>query len=144
MALPEPLGVDSDCLVYAFEWQGSERYLFLAENRVARGLQLVVSTLGLTEVMVKWYQTGRPIAVRRARESMVGTPGLTLVDVTADIADRAAEIRAATGLKLPDAVHLATAMVSGAAAFLTNDSRIARQDVGIPILRLDDLVAASG
>lgn len=50
-----------------------------------------------------------------------------MLPVTAAVCERAAEIRVASGLKikLPDALHLATAAEHGSGLFLTNDSRLA-------------------
>jgi predicted nucleic acid-binding protein len=39
---------------------------------------------------------------------------------------RAAELRAAYGVRVPDALHLATAVVSGAEIFITNDRGLKR------------------
>jgi predicted nucleic acid-binding protein len=60
--------------------------------------------------------------------------------VTADIAQEAARVRAATSWKLPDAVAVATAIVGGADAFLTNDRQLTRGETGLDILILDDLL----
>jgi predicted nucleic acid-binding protein len=50
--------------------------------------------------------------------------GLEVVPVTREILIEAAGIRAQTGVKLPDAIHLSTAIVSGCASFLTNDKSL--------------------
>jgi len=57
-----------------------------------------------------------------------------------EIADQAARIRAATNLQLPDAIHIATALVAGAEAFLTNDRQLLRAADELPILILDHVV----
>jgi predicted nucleic acid-binding protein len=65
-------------------------------------------------------------------------PHLSVVPVTDDIAERAAFLRASQNLKTPDALQLATALLSGANFFLTNDQSLSSiQDV--PILILDRL-----
>jgi predicted nucleic acid-binding protein len=47
-------------------------------------------------------------------------------DLTAAVVDRATELRAKYGFKSPDALHLASAVECGAAAFWTGDASLAR------------------
>ena len=51
---------------------------------------------------------------------------MQLVDITADVAEKATELRANLNLKTPDAIHLASAILVKAAAFLTGDKGLAR------------------
>jgi len=44
-----------------------------------------------------------------------------LADVDNDIAMEAARLRASHKLKIPDAIQLATGLINGADAFITND-----------------------
>ena len=142
--LPEPLGVDADILIYLSEPGHRERAAFLDRERIGKGHAVVLSTLAIAEVLVGRYRQDTEDEVDEFREALAGIPGGRVVAASMDIAAQAAAIRAATGLKLPDAIHLATAIVSGAAAFLTNDSALAiRGNATIPVLRLDDLIAAA-
>ncbi len=69
---------------------------------------------------------------------MEGLPGTTLADVTVSVADRAAWLRT-HGLRMPDAVVLATAVVHGNDAVLTNDPTLRRDIAGVPpVVLLDD------
>lgn len=138
LTLPSRIGVDTNCLIYLAEWQGSERQRFLRKRVFDGSRQIVVSTLALAEILVKAYQSGRSAAA--ARSALESLPGVHFVAPTADIAQEAARIRAETGLRLPDAIHVATATVSGAEAFLTNDKRIERPSAGIVVLLLDRLL----
>ena len=47
-----------------------------------------------------------------------------VLDVTASMFDRAAEIRAGHRFNTPDSIHLAAAIVAGCEVFLTNDTRL--------------------
>jgi len=138
LTLPARIGIDTNCLIYLAEWHGSERQRFLRERVFDGDRELVVSTLALAEILVKVYQSGLSGAATRA--ALESLPGIHFVAPSADIAQEAARIRAATRFRLPDAVHIATAAVSGAEAFLTNDAQLDRLSAGIPILLLDRLI----
>ena len=62
---------------------------------------------------------------------------ITLVNVTREIALRAAKIRAQFNLKAPDAIHLASAIESGAKTFITIDRRIPKKINGLAIKTLE-------
>jgi predicted nucleic acid-binding protein len=53
-----------------------------------------------------------------------------------DVARKASDIRAGVRIKAPDAIQIATAIVHGATAFLTND-RIFEKVKEIDVLTLD-------
>ena len=73
---------------------------------------------------------------RRLREidALLGTT--TSLPLTDAVYDLAAEIRAATGLKTPDALHLATALTHGCAEFWTADARLSRVVVESLVIQL--------
>jgi hypothetical protein len=55
--------------------------------------------------------------------------------VSAEVIDRATELRARHGFKSPDAIHLATALESGANEFWTGDAALSRcTDVVVTVL----------
>ena len=61
-----------------------------------------------------------------------------IVQLTRQVMDRAAEIRAEHGFRTPDAIHLAAAMETQCDVFLTNDRRLASFQ-GISVVLMDDL-----
>jgi predicted nucleic acid-binding protein len=65
-------------------------------------------------------------------------PHLSVVPVTDDIAERAAFLRAHQNLKTPDALQVATALLSGSRFFLTNDETLTSVK-DIPIFVLDHI-----
>ncbi len=146
MSVPDSIGVDTNCFIYFFDDRGGSRAVWLGsqifEPLVARRRRAVTSTLTVSELLVRPYaqkQADRAAALRHAVESM---PGLTILAVTADIADAGARLRARHGMHLPDAIQLAAARAGGAEAFLTNDRSLAGTDGPLPVLILDELVGA--
>lgn len=49
-----------------------------------------------------------------------------MLDITDEVVDRATEIRAQLGLKTPDAIHAASAVVASADMLLTGDEDMTR------------------
>ena len=66
---------------------------------------------------------------------------MDLIPATLVTWEDAARIRAETALATPDALHAATALRAGCAAFITNDTDFRRVE-GLPVVVLDDLVEA--
>ena len=54
-------------------------------------------------------------------EAFFAEPEMVLVGISRAVLDKAAELRATLRFKTPDAIHMATAILSGATAFLTAD-----------------------
>ncbi|CUS34801.1 Ribonuclease VapC (fragment) [Candidatus Nitrospira nitrosa] len=101
-------------------------------------LTAVTSELTLAEVLVKPlldHHTERQAAYLHALQP---STSLQIVPVSRDILIAAAHLRANAHLKLPDAIHAATAQQTSCDQFLTNDARIPALP-GLVILRLSDL-----
>ena len=80
---------------------------------------LAISALTHAEILVGPLRAGgRAVAVVERFAAQV-----RIVDLSPDIARLAAELRAARGLKLPDAVIVATGLRLGADVILTADAR---------------------
>lgn len=83
-------------------------------------------TITLLEVLVQPIRANQLEIARQYREILQNAPGLTMYDVSADIAAEAAELRAKYQIRTPDAIQLATAIIGGATHFLTNDRALKR------------------
>jgi predicted nucleic acid-binding protein len=101
-------------------------------------IRIVTSVVTLAEVLVRPLRERQADLVTEYRDILLGSPGVEALPVSAAIAERAAELRATHGLRTPDAIQLATAMEAGAAAFLTNDTRL-RTVAGLEVLILAEL-----
>jgi uncharacterized protein len=86
--------------------------------------QLVTSALTLLEVLVVPYRVGNRALANRYETLLTKSRGVQLVNLALDQLHAAAEIRAATGIKTPDALQLTAALTRDCKAFVTNDRRL--------------------
>ncbi|WP_394826899.1 type II toxin-antitoxin system VapC family toxin [Pendulispora albinea] len=134
MALAAPLAsarliaLDTSTFIYLIEkhpaFFGTVEPIFTEVD--AGTVKAVTSVLTLLEVLVKPIETGATALADDFRATVTVSANLRVVDVDRAIAERAAEIRAGYGFRTPDAIHLATAQMAGADAFITNDERLRR------------------
>lgn len=143
MTLPARLALDTNCFIYLFEESEGPRGRFLARevfaHLVSGARTAVTSTLTLAELLARPYERGQRDRAGSLRAALVATPNLTLKSLDAETADRAAALRGRHGLSLADAVQVATGILDGAEALLTNDRRLAREGLPLSVLVLDDV-----
>ena len=136
------LGVDANCLIYIVEGSNPARQEWLVrEVFLNPGCATVIDSLTIAELLVKPLRELRSAEVMETRHAIEQMPRLSVLPIDTALAVEAARIRATTGLKLPDAVHLAAAVAGGAQAFLTNDAGFKRASAFLPVLILDELIA---
>jgi predicted nucleic acid-binding protein len=110
------------------------RPLFIEADQGRR--ELVTSVLTLLEVLVVPYRAGNPLA-ERCEQLLTRSRGVRLVKATRDLLRTAAELRAATGVRTPDALQVASALSARCRTFVTNGRRLPV----IPALRVVQLSA---
>lgn len=134
---PGPVGIDTALFIYFIEEH--PRFLPLIEPVFAAAdegvRELVTSALTLLEVLVIPYRAGNSALAERYENLLTRSRGVRLVELTGDQLRGAAQLRAATGTKTPDALQLTAAMSAGCSAFLTNDRRLPARP-GIRVLQL--------
>ena len=133
--------IDANVLIYSVE--RIEPYRTLLELMWQQGqdgaLSIVSSPILVTEVLVKPLQVGNTEIEMQYRE-VFASNAMRLLEASYAVFDDAARLRAESGLKLPDALHAATALRAGCELFITNDTDFRRiQD--LPAIILDDLLA---
>lgn len=84
---------------------------------------VVASQLARAECLVKPERAGSPV-LRERFEDFFSESGIILVDVTNEILAKAVDLRAHKRLKMPDAIHVATALFAGCDLIVTTDSDI--------------------
>lgn len=136
---PGPVAFDTAPFIYYIQDEAPYSTLVepLLERASADELSIVTSALTLMEVLVVPYRTGNQRLAERYESLLTRSRGVTVVDPTRDHLRAAAQLRAATGVRTPDAIHLATALIAGCHAFVTNDRRLPSM-TGLRILQLSD------
>ena len=84
--------------------------------------------LTLAECLVKPFELGQELSIQYYQNSIKTTDFLEVKSVTRTILKEAAKNKAVYRNKLPDSIHLATALQSGCAIFVTNDANIKTPD----------------
>ena len=96
------------------------------------------SVITLAEVLGKPIQAGKEALARRFADFLRRGKNFNLIEISADIAERAGRLRGKyAALKTVDSIQLAAALTVRPEAFLTNDGRL-KQITEIKILVLRD------
>jgi predicted nucleic acid-binding protein len=132
--------VDANAVIYSVEKHPVYGPLLEPVWQAARpgGVEVVSSELVLLETLVGPLKAGDS-ALATAYELLFQQPGTRLLPVTRPVLREAARLRAALpALRTPDALHAATALLSGCSAFVTNDPGF-RRVPGLSVTVLKDL-----
>jgi len=115
---------DTNLFIYLFEDYGtlSRAVAQLRSNMLARGDQLLTSTLTLGEILVKPTERKNSELCRKYEHAITTVATMIAFDVkTAKIY---ATLRTERSLKAPDAIQLACAASANVDLFVTNDERL--------------------
>jgi predicted nucleic acid-binding protein len=146
--------VDSSALVYLVEGAASSPRRaavggFLAEA-AAMGARLVASTYAWTELLEGPLARGEEELAADYRRLLSDSGRIVLREVDVAVAEAAAELSAALpaarrrSLSSGDFIHIATAIVLGASAVLTNDEAWRSVPRCPPLVLVDELAAEIG
>lgn len=138
---PGPIAIDTAVFIYFIE--EDPRFLPLIDPLFREADQgtreLVTSALTLLEVLVVPYRAGNRLLADRYEALLTRSRGIRLVDLTRAQLRAAAQLRATTGIKTPDALQLVAAIGAECQTFLTNDRRLPTMP-GLQVTRLSSYV----
>lgn len=122
------VGLDTSLLIYFIEshpaYHALARIVFNAiESSRNTG---VCSTLSLLEVLVEPYRAENDELVSQFYALLTTYPGITWIELSTEVADLAARLRAQYRFKTPDSIVLASALHAGATGFIGNDLQMTR------------------
>ena len=144
MGLIGELGVGSvavDTAIFIYFIEANPQFLpkivplFKEANQGKR--ELITSALTLLEVLVVPYRAGNRRLAERYEALLTRSRGIRIVELSHDQLRAAAQLRAATSVKTPDALQLVAAISGGCKTFLTNDRRLPP----VPGLRILELAS---
>ena len=117
--------VDSAPIIYTLEANArfARRFGRLFQRHADGEIILAVTTVTIAEVLTGPLSVGEEALAKRYRAVM---EAWQVVDFTADIAESSARLRGKYGLKLPDAIQLASALAINADALVTHDRDFAK------------------
>jgi len=115
--------LDSMTVIYFLEQH--EQYGELARQvfqRIEAGdLRGLMTSLVFAELLVPLYRSEKAGTVRQFVDVLSHYRHLNILEVSTEISMEAARLRARYGLRTPDAIHGATALLGQADGILTND-----------------------
>ena len=122
----ERVYLDTNIFIYALEGYPDfvDELTELFESLDEGNLSAVTSELTLAEVLVRPFIDGNTQRQTAYQQALQSSDVLEVVPVSRDVLIEAARLRSVANLRLPDAIHGATARLTGCGTFLTNDRRL--------------------
>lgn len=123
------IALDTNIFILAYNQKDTQGELArrLLDKVTKSGDQVFISVLVFEEFLVKIYKQGLEKNLADYENFLTGAGIYTVIDVNRQIARLAAKIRAEYGIKAPDALHLASAISTGANLFITADKKLPRK-----------------
>lgn len=117
--------VDSSPIIYVLEQHPklATRFMAVFEAQASGRLKFAVTSVAIAEVLTGPLQSGDEVLARRYRAVL---ESWNVIPLDVEIAESAARLRASFGLKLPDAVHAASALAVHAAGLVTHNRDFSR------------------
>jgi predicted nucleic acid-binding protein len=136
------IGLDTSIFIYHLE--ANTRYLALTKA-VLNGVQsgqwrAVTSTVTIMELTVHPWRINRPDIAHQYEALLANFPNLSVMDVSRDVARKAAQLRASHNLQPADALQVATAIMNQATVWVSNDKKLKRLAPLIDVVILDEFI----
>ncbi|MBI3798055.1 MAG: type II toxin-antitoxin system VapC family toxin [Deltaproteobacteria bacterium] len=134
-----PIYLDANGFIYSVERIEPYRTMLEPMWLLAQAgrFEIVSSKLVILETLVKPLRE-KDTLLENLFRALLFAREVRLLPATASLWEQAAQLRATTGLKTPDALHAATALVVGSTLFVTNDGGFRRVS-GLPVSILDEV-----
>ncbi|MFB2979253.1 type II toxin-antitoxin system VapC family toxin [Microseira sp. BLCC-F43] len=144
LTLPSSATVYLDTSVIIYTVEANPNYYLLLQPlwlKFQTGeIELITSELTLMEAMVLPLKNANT-ALLSDYDQLLLYSEIQLFPITQSVLRNAANLRATTNLKTPDAIHAATALGEGCTLFLTNDSGF-RNVPNLPVVILSEVLAS--
>ena len=135
--------LDANIFIYTLEvvksWADELNDVFFGLR--SKEFSAVTSSLSLSECLVLPFKANRQDLVQVYLQTFLPRPYLEVASIDNATLIVSANIRAQSGIKLPDAIHAATALTHQCTAMLTNDAGFKRLS-GIDLFLLSEWIIA--
>jgi len=132
--------LDANVFIYAMEQL--EPWCHVAQSLLTMidhgDMQCITSESTLAECLIKPIRRNQPENVLAFERAFEPEDNFEVLPIGRPILKQAAEFRALTALKLPDAIHAATAVVGGCSVIVTNVSGFSPMKA-MPVILLSTL-----
>lgn len=134
--------LDTNTIIYAVEGYETHaaRIKFVLQGMTEGEITAVTSDLTVAEVLVKPKRDNNRKLEQAYLQFLLPTKSFRNSAISRDVLEAAAGIRANSALKLPDAIHFASAINEHCDSFLTNDNRFEGM-TGIKVVLLSHLAS---
>lgn len=143
LILPKSGSVYLDANGFIYSVEHIEPYATLLEPLWLAAQQnqfkVISSEMVLLETLTKPLREEDMVLENLFRTLLLQAREVRLIPTSLGIWEQAAQIRAKTGLKTPDALHAATAFAAGCHLFLTNDYEF-KKVPGLPVTILREVI----
>jgi len=133
--------LDTNILIYLLEGNDAlARPLAQLKDAIEyRKARFIVSALAFSEILPPAAVRGNRAAVEQVCAFLANPKAFEIAPADTQICIQAGLLRGAFRRKIPDAIHVATALVSGCDCLLTNDDRIKTPN-GLELLAISSFV----
>jgi len=132
--------LDASTVIYAIEGhaQYSNLQAGLLDPLDAGAFTAITSEITLVETVVGPRKAGDVITEAKFRVFLTSKAKLITQPITLAVLEKVIEFRTKHGLKIPDAIHLATGVLAGCTVFVTRDASWAK--TGVTVVEPQDIV----
>lgn len=134
--------IDTSIVIYTIE--GHPDYYSLLQPLWLKfqlgEIEIISSELIIMEALVAPLKNANNYLVKDY-EQLLLSEGIQLIPISQSVLKQAANLRARTKLKTPDAIHVATALSANCSQFLTNDQGFCNVP-GLPVIILNEILAS--
>ncbi|HSF47769.1 MAG TPA: PIN domain-containing protein [Burkholderiales bacterium] len=122
------LTIDSAPIIYYLEDHPvyADRFAPVFDAVAEGRIQAVISAVTLAEVLSGPLASGNEVLATQYREVLCRSPGWQMYPVDEEVAETGARMRIRYKLRLPDAIQIATAIVTRSHALVTHDAKLGK------------------
>ncbi|MBU1262805.1 PIN domain-containing protein [bacterium] len=133
--------IDTAPIIYFIEKDNT--YISIIRSlfgEIASGnIESITSTITLLEVLVHPFRNNNQTLIREYRDILLYSENLTAYEISHEVSELSAKLRAKYFIKTPDAIQIAVGILYGADVFLTNDTDLKKVSE-IKVLVIDDFI----